>query len=190
MHFLKKTALGILIMGASIVPALFLWQGYLQITGNFHEVVAGEYYRSAQPKPGLITKVVAEHHIRSILNLRGDHPGAPWYEQEQQEALAAGVKLINFRMSSGDHMTTDEGLRLIEVMRHAPKPMMVHCMAGADRTGLATALYLAAIKKDTEWNSEMQLSAIYGHVPLFFTKSFAMNETFEDMEPLLGYFDS
>jgi protein tyrosine/serine phosphatase len=33
------------------VPGAGLYLGYLHATGNFHEVIAGELYRSAQPSP-------------------------------------------------------------------------------------------------------------------------------------------
>ncbi|MFD2031462.1 tyrosine-protein phosphatase [Ancylobacter dichloromethanicus] len=49
-------------------------------------------------------------------------------------------------------------------MKDAKKPILIHCQAGADRSGLASALYLAAIKKNSaEAEAEAQLSIRYGH---------------------------
>lgn len=187
---LKKAAVYSLSFLGLLALPVGAFQLYLLATGNVHTVVAGEYYRSAQPKPGAIATAAQEHGLKSVINLRGRHPGAKWYEAEKREAEAAGVQMIDFRMSDGEHMTHAEAFKLIDVLRDAPKPVLVHCLRGADRTGLASALYLAAIKKDTEFNAELQLSLLYGHLPLYFNKSYAMNMTFEDMEPLIGYTDS
>jgi hypothetical protein len=62
---------------------------------------------------------------------------------------------------------------------------LVHCYGGSDRTGLATALYLAAIKHAEESDAESQLSLLYGHLP--FGSATAMDHTFDHVEPLLGY---
>jgi hypothetical protein len=58
------------------------------------------------------------------------------------------------------------------------------------RTGLAAALYFAAVAKRSEWASERQLWPIYGHLPLRFIDAYAMNRTFESLEPYLGFGNS
>jgi protein tyrosine/serine phosphatase len=76
-------------------------------------------------------------------------------------------------------------------MRDAPKPILIHCRSGADRTGLASALYLAAIAKTNEKTAEGQMSIFYGHLGLpIMSRAFAMDRTFEMMEPLLGFLNS
>jgi len=108
-------------------------------------------------------------------------------------AETLGIKHINFRMKAARELTNEQAFELIEVMRKAPKPLLIHCRAGADRTGLAAALYVAAISKGGEDAAEEQLSLRYGHLPafpFFWTEAQAMYRTFERMEPLLGYPDS
>jgi protein tyrosine/serine phosphatase len=87
-------------------------------------------------------------------------------------------------------LNEQEAMQLIAVMRDAPKPLLIHCQAGADRTGLASALYLAAIAGKSEQVAEGQLSLRYGHIPYSFSRAFPMDETFEKMEPLLGFGNS
>jgi protein tyrosine/serine phosphatase len=44
--------------------------------------------------------------------------------------------------------TDDEAVRPAQdVFRKAEKPILVHCNSGADRSGLVSALYVAAIAK-------------------------------------------
>jgi protein tyrosine/serine phosphatase len=75
---------------------------------------------------------------------------------------------------------------LIALMRDAPKPILIHCLAGADRTGLASVIYLQQIAHIDEDTAEWQLSPIYGHLNLPFLKAYAMDETWAGLEQLLG----
>nr|WP_234894951.1 tyrosine-protein phosphatase [Sinorhizobium meliloti] len=60
-------------------------------------------------------------------------------------------------------------------MQTAPKPILIHCQAGADRTGLAAMLYLQQIAGIDEEISERQLSVRYGHIGLpYISAAFAM----------------
>lgn len=189
MKTLKSRFRWVLYVGVVALPVaayLFL----LQVSHNFHEVVPGELYRSAQLDDDDLTKYAKKYHLKSVLNLRGERVGKEWYENEVAEARAAKIQYINFKMNASRELTRKEALELIEVMRKAPKPMLIHCQAGADRTGLASAIYLAAIKKDSEFDAEFQLSIYYGHIPFWFADGYAMNETFEDLELYLGYHDS
>lgn len=167
-----------------------LYFGLLQLNGNFHEAIPGELYRSAQFTPGDLTRYEARYHIRSVLNLRGEHDGEIWYNNEREEAQLLGIQHMNFRMNSGRELSHVQAMQLIAMMRNAPKPLLIHCRAGADRTGLASALYFAAIAKRSEWESERQLWPIYGHLPVRFISAYAMNRTFESLEPYLGFSDS
>ncbi|WP_219928901.1 tyrosine-protein phosphatase [Palleronia abyssalis] len=52
----------------------------------------------------------------------------------------------------------------MQVIRDAPKPLLIHCRGGADRTGLTCALYVAGIDGRGEDAAEAQLSISYGHI--------------------------
>jgi protein tyrosine/serine phosphatase len=161
--------------------------GGLQLTGNFHTVIANELYRSAQPNPTQIAAYVATYGIRSIINLRGANPGKDWYEAERAMAQRLGIQHLDFAMSAKRQLADDRAAQLIALLRSVPKPVLIHCQAGADRTGLASALYLAAVARQDEEQAEGQLSVRYGHLGLPMLGPYAMDETFERMEPALGY---
>ena len=183
---MKKSALWII--SPFLIVALYL--AALQFFGNFHEVVSGELYRSAQLHHGDIAHYAKKYSIRSIINLRGENPGSTWYQMEKKEALAANITHIDFRMSMKRELTKEEIQALIQTMRDAPKPLLIHCRAGADRTGLAAAFYVAAIAKGGEEAAERQMWLHYGHVGLWLLSAFAMDRTFEHFEPYLGFHDS
>lgn len=161
--------------------------GYVQLTDNFAPVVAGEVFRSAQLSRRSLQDYVHREGIRSIINLRGENAGKPWYDEEISAANELGIQHIDFRMSARRELDQSQVEQLITLMDEAPKPVLIHCKAGADRTGLASALYVAAIAKHGEDAAERQLSIYYGHLSLPFIPEFAMDRTFEAMEPWLGF---
>lgn len=161
--------------------------GALQLTGNFNTVVAGEFYRSGQLAPTQIANYTKRYGIKTIINLRGDNTGSAWYDTEVAEARRLNVTHVNFGISARRELTGPQAAALIDLMKNAEKPILIHCQAGADRSGLASALYLAAIKKSDEATAEGQLSIRFGHFSLPFIPEYAMDRTFEALEPTLGF---
>ncbi len=171
-----------------VVTGVYL--AYLQLSTNVHAVVEGQVYRSAQPSPAKLGELVKEYGIKSVLNLRGDSSGEGWYDNEVAAAKGLNVQHIDFKMSATKELSVDEGRRLMAIMATAPKPLLIHCKAGADRTGLASAIYVAGVAKGGEMAAESQISLTYGHFSLFFIGAYAMDETFEKLEPLFGFSNS
>jgi protein tyrosine/serine phosphatase len=162
-----------------------VYLGYLQLSGNFHVVVPDELYRSAQPSAGSIAEIAARYRIRTILNLRGENAGKGWYEAEKAASEKLGITLVDFRMSADQELTKGRAEKLISLMRAAEKPILIHCNAGADRTALAAALYLAGVKGVDAEAAESQFSFAYGHLEVPFFPSYAMDRTFEELEGAL-----
>jgi protein tyrosine/serine phosphatase len=181
------SALSLVLLSALAVGG---YLGFLQLTGNFHEVVAGELYRSAQPTRARLAAEVKTHGIRTVINLRGANPRREWYRTEVEESRRLGLIHVDFAMSADRALTPGQADALIRIMAEVPKPILIHCRSGSDRTGLVAALYVAAIKKGTEQAAEAQFSPVYGHFSVPFTSAYAMDDTFEMMEPKLGYFGS
>lgn len=164
---------------------------FLHFSGNFHVVHDGQVYRAAQMDGQALSRWHREHGIASVLNLRGQNDGADWYETERAVADRLGIAHIDFRMSAQTELTQPEVEALMAAMRDAPKPMLIHCMGGADRTGLASAMYVAGLAGMGEDAAEEQLSMAYGHVGIpWISKAWAMDATWERIEPWLGFHDS
>ena len=97
--------------------------------------------RSAQPTSQL-PDWIREYRIRSILNLRGGNSADWWYEAEVNAARGGGVTFYDFPISATKRPTRRELLVLIDTLRSCTYPLLIHCKSGADRTGLASALYM------------------------------------------------
>lgn len=94
--------------------------------------VSDELYRCEQPAKGDIADLKALG-IRSILNLRR-------YNSDPTALEKAGFKLIVERMEADD-LTVDHLVAALRQFREAPKPVMLHCWHGSDRTGSVVAAY-------------------------------------------------
>jgi protein tyrosine/serine phosphatase len=167
-----------------------LYVGILVLAGNFHSVVAGELYRSAQPSSEQLGRYVRDYGIRTVINLRGANDAASWYQAEIAESHHLGIDHKDFRMSSRAELSQGEAAALIDLFQTSRKPILIHCADGSDRTGLASALYLAAVAKQGEKAAESQISIRYGHLAIALSPTWPTDMSFEDLEPWLGFHDS
>ncbi len=169
-----------------IAAGLGAYAGYLQIYGNFHTVIEGEVYRSAQPTPAQLEAYVREHGIRTVINLRGENSRNDWYRDEVATAKALGVGHIDFKMSAAEDFTPERADEITAIMAAAPKPILIHCQAGADRTGLVSAIYSYRLAGWTEHAAENQLSFYFGHVGIpYLSRAWAMDMSWEKLEDSL-----
>lgn len=178
------------LIAIAIATALLTVLGHqtvLHVSGNFHAVVDGQLYRSAQPDRARLLRYATTYGIRTIVNLRGAHPGAAWYDEERVAALEAGVDIVDFGMSASEVLPPERLADLVTLLRDLPKPILIHCRAGSDRTGLASVLYAFDVAGIDEENAEKQLSIYFGHfgIPLF-SPTYAMDKTWELHEDALG----
>ena len=171
----------VLLGAGAVVIVILAFLGGLQLTGNFHTVVAGELYRSAQPTPAELESYVRRYGLKTVVNLRGANPGAKWYEDEKRVAKSLGVKMIDFQMSARQELSPARAEALVALLKAAEKPILVHCKAGADRTGLVSVIYASQVAGIDEEHAERQLwSIIYGHIGIpFLSPSFAMDISWE-----------
>lgn len=171
---------------ATIALSVSLYLFGIQYLGNFHEVVPGQLYRSNQPQTAQLDRYVKQYGIKTIVNLRGANPSQGWYRDETSESSRLGVTHIDFGMSANEQLSMERVDQLVSIMRDAPKPILIHCKAGADRSGLASALYLARVLGAGEEAAESQLSLRFGHLSLpYLSKAYAMDETWETVEQTL-----
>jgi protein tyrosine phosphatase (PTP) superfamily phosphohydrolase (DUF442 family) len=131
---------------------------------NFHTVVPGKCYRSAQPTAAFLEIIHRTHGIGTIVNLRDENEDEPWYQEEKQAAKHLNLRLMNAGLSSKEQPPAVDFRVFVRAMKDAPEPILIHCANGNDRTGLASAVYLM-MRTDTPLaEARGHLSLRYGHI--------------------------
>jgi protein tyrosine/serine phosphatase len=174
---IRSIKIGIVAVGL-IAGSCGAYWGAIQYQGNFHAVSEGTFYRSAQLSRNELQSAIREHNIRSVLNLRGAHPGQAWYDEELAMSRSLGVAHYDYALSSHRFVTRQQIGEVLGLVRDAPKPLLVHCRAGADRTGLISALYRFAGEGVSAAEADRELSLVYGHFPYLTSRSKAMDDSF------------
>ena len=150
------------------------------LEGNFDTVVAGEVYRSAQPSRSDIQQAKDHFGVKTIINLRGADPKADWYQEEIKAASDFGITHISVGLSAEHEPNAGQMHKLMHLLASVEKPVLIHCKAGADRTGLVAAMYLYLNERMSSEIAGQQLSFKFGHVGAFgFSKTHAMDRTWE-----------
>lgn len=173
----RRSLIGSLTIVLATCAAAGGWAGWLRLSGNIHEIEPG-VYRSAQLGPEQLAAFVREHHVMTVLNLRGENPGSRWYDAETEAVHRTGAHYVTVRMSANHEPDPATLATLIDTLRTAPTPLLFHCNGGSDRSGLAAALYELTAAHRPAAVAEAQLSFRYGHFPWLTSHTGAMDRTF------------
>jgi protein tyrosine/serine phosphatase len=122
---------------------------------NFHWVAKGEAARSAQPYLGCWRFYLTRNGIRSIVNLRGSHPQWGWWRTETRIAQELAIAHTDIAVNSRRLTDTARFVELIDFFDTAPKPFLIKCSGGQDRTSFVSALYLLHTQGWTAWDAAM-----------------------------------
>ena len=160
----------------AVVGVPLSFYGFLHSNHNQHEVVPGLLYRSAQLPAGEFVSLAKQAGLRTVINLRGENVGRDWYDAQYRAAKELGVGFLNYRMSASRELTVEQMTELAQMLRDAPKPVLIHCGSGSDRSGLACALLLLEAGHPPEAVAH-QLSLRYGHFPYLWSGSWAMDNS-------------
>lgn len=106
---------------------------------NEFEIAPG-VWRSNHPTPKRFQDLKARG-ITTVLTLRGSAQSAH-HATEVKSCESNGLRLFSVALVARSAPPKDEILRLIDYFHTLDKPFLMHCKSGADRAGLASAIYL------------------------------------------------
>jgi protein tyrosine/serine phosphatase len=141
----RRQGHALLVAIIAVVLGALAWQKLVRphvIPKNFGEVVPGPIYRSGELTAGTLQKLVNEKGIRTVVDL-GTFPADSAAERREQRAAEA-LHITRYRFdlygdATGNPNYYVQALRLMNDPQN--QPILVHCGAGAERTGCAVILY-------------------------------------------------
>jgi protein tyrosine phosphatase (PTP) superfamily phosphohydrolase (DUF442 family) len=143
--------------------ALAWWLGPSVFGRNLHTVIPGEVFRSAQLSAHELGDTLGDLEIRSVVSLRYADEEIEWYAQEKRIAEARGAGMHGLAISAKRLPSRQKLRRLLEILDTAERPVLLHCRAGTERTGLAASL--AALLEGNDLPSARdQFSLRFGYV--------------------------
>ncbi|MEJ5217059.1 protein tyrosine phosphatase [Cognatishimia sp. D5M38] len=128
---------------------------------NLHQI-APDVFRSNYPNGRRFPKL-AELGIKTILNLRGGAGSVP-YLLEEHYCRDYGITMHTLNLNAHYAPDPKELLALLDLFDTVEKPLLMHCKSGADRAGLASALYLIHSEGKSVAEAQTMLSFKYLHV--------------------------
>ncbi|MGA2322808.1 MAG: tyrosine-protein phosphatase [Sedimentisphaerales bacterium] len=145
----------VIVAGLLIVTGLAIWAWfgiirYHVIPKRFGVVEQGRIYRSGQLSAPLVKKVLADHNIRVIVDLTNDDPKNQDQQAEKKAAAELNIKVLRFPMSGKGTGDVNDYASAVAAIANAEKqnlPVLVHCAAGAQRTGGVIAMFRLLVQK-------------------------------------------
>lgn len=109
--------------------------------------ICDDLYRSGQPESEGFT-ALQQLGVRSVLNLRE-------YHKDTRIARHTQLHLMAYPVAAGD-VTAADVENCLALINHAPKPVLVHCWHGSDRTGIVVAAYRIVFQNWTVAEAEKE----------------------------------
>ena len=121
---------------------------------NLHRVNT-KLYRSAQPTPQGFSNL-RTLGVRSVLNLRE-------YHRDTRKARHTDLHLMAYPVAAGQ-VTAADVENCLKLLADAPKPALVHCWHGSDRTGIVVAAWRIVYENRSVEEAEAEFrNDRYGH---------------------------
>jgi len=159
-------------IAALAAPVLSCWPGEWPLWAgslppNFDILREGRAYRSAQPLGDELASAIEMFGIRTVVNLRGSNPGQSWYDAEVAACDAMGVMLADHAMSAQSLPSPELLEAITNTLLTARHPILIHCQAGADRTGAVSAIYRMLVLGHDKAAALSELSPVHLHLRAF-----------------------
>ncbi|QDT40415.1 Dual specificity phosphatase, catalytic domain [Gimesia alba] len=147
-----KISLAVCLM---IAAGVLIWEEFLEdrlVAKRWGVVEPGKIYRSGQVSSYLIEPMLRENKIEKVIALNGSDLNKPYLKTEVETARKLKIDhQVLHLIGDGTGDVEDYAEAVAEIMRceKAGKPVLVHCAAGAQRTGGVVAAYRMLVQKKT-----------------------------------------
>jgi protein tyrosine phosphatase (PTP) superfamily phosphohydrolase (DUF442 family) len=147
---------------AAWLHMVFVDHGFVRMVYLNEHIIAPTMRRAAQPMPYHIARWAREG-VKTVINLRGgkDHGAWPLCRDACQRY---GLDYVDMTLRSREAPDKKTLMELLALFESVKTPAVMHCKSGADRTGLAAALYLLSQPDMDLKKARRHLSLRYGHL--------------------------
>lgn len=136
-----------------------------------HGALRSFWTNEAEIAPGLIRanhpterrlRAHAARGLKTVINLRGASM-QPQYQLEKKLCDELGLTLVDYPLAAHAAPSVKDALTVLDLMNKVDRPALMHCKSGADRTGIASALYVLD-QGGTVEQARAQLSLRFVHL--------------------------
>jgi undecaprenyl-diphosphatase len=131
-----------IVLTAVLVGIVTFWIGWYlvhYVFFNLHEIVPGQVYRSAQPSPEFLERLARDKQLKSVVKFNSVKE-SDWSRQEEAVARGLGLEFHYIGMGVAELPPKPDMIEMLRVIENAPRPLLLHCKTGADRSGVAAVL--------------------------------------------------
>lgn len=159
-HVLRRR-IGIAIL--IVVAGVLTWESGLKYrftAKRWGVVEPGRIYRSGQISKWMIDETLVKHNIQVIVDLTGLEKAD---EHQLAEIDAAERHLVDHHRcplggdGTGDLRHYAKAIATLDAAVHENRPVLVHCSAGAQRTGGVVAAYRVLVQKESPQKAYSEL---------------------------------
>jgi protein tyrosine phosphatase (PTP) superfamily phosphohydrolase (DUF442 family) len=119
-------------------------------------LVSSGLYRSPRPKPNSYARLKALG-IKTILNLQSRGAAS----DERRLAAPFKIDVVNVPMSGLAQPSFAQLDSALRVLTTAPRPILVHCLHGQDRTGVVVAAYRVVVEGKSPSDAVREASSLH-----------------------------
>lgn len=156
---------------AGMLVVAVVWQTFAKdrlIAKRWGVVEPGRIFRSGQVSAYLIKPMLRNHGIQVVVDLTEADPKDRNQAAEQAAIAELGIDLERCPLigdGTGDPRNFIRALQALARARRAGKPVLVHCSAGAQRTGSVVAAWRLLVEKRSPAFAYAELQS-YGWRPV------------------------
>jgi protein tyrosine phosphatase (PTP) superfamily phosphohydrolase (DUF442 family) len=161
--FVRTSLVGLI--GVSV--ALLGWP-FLPFGHRIRVVEPGELVRSAALPPETLRACIRANGIRCVVSLRRKGSDDDAARAEPKVCAEEGVEYVQIPLNTTKLPPAGAVSALVHRLIDGPRPILVHCDHGVDRSGLASVLYEVCVRGESLARArEKELSWSRGHVALW-----------------------
>jgi len=133
-------------------------------SNNFRVVIPDHIYRANTLKPEVLSYYITKHGLNGVICLRGEHPEKEWWQKEAYVCERQNVALHSLALRANSYIQPEQLDELLTFFDQVNGPVLLHCLSGVDRTGLAVGLWLLEMGGASRKKATHQLSFFrFGH---------------------------